>query len=196
MATCAYDEALALPTEESATLAVRTQQIIAYESGAADTIDPLAGSYYVESLTDKIQEEAEDWMAKIDAVGGAVAAIETGYMQSEILNSAYEYQLAIEKKDRIIVGVNKYQTAYKSPGNLLKVDPTAREQQIAKLKELRATRDNSLVEASLMKLKEAAQGTDNICPPILEAVKAYATLGEISDALREVYGEYVPPQTI
>lgn len=196
MATCAYDEALALPTEESATLAVRTQQIIAYESGAADTIDPLAGSYYVESLTDEIQAEAEAWMAKIDAVGGAVAAIETGYMQSEILNSAYQYQLSIEKSDRVIVGVNKYQTAYKSPGNLLKVDPTAREQQIVKLEKLKSSRDNNLVQLSLEKLKEVAQGTGNIYPPILEAVKAYATLGEISDALRDVFGEYIPPQTI
>ena len=126
MATCAYDEALALPTEESATLALRTQQIIAYQSGAADTIDPLAGSYYIEAMTDKFQAEAEEYIRKIDEMGGAVKAIETGYMQSEIQNSAYELQVAIEKNRKIIPGVNKFQTEEKPVGEILKVDPKVR----------------------------------------------------------------------
>ncbi|NMA02525.1 MAG: methylmalonyl-CoA mutase, partial [Clostridia bacterium] len=189
MATCAYDEALALPTEESATLALRTQQIIAYQSGAADTIDPLAGSYYIEAMTDKFQAEAEEYIRKIDEMGGAVKAIETGYMQSEIQNSAYELQVAIEKNRKIIPGVNKFQTEEKPVGEILKVDPKVRELQIAKIKELKASRDNQTVKKALAELKKAAEGTENLFPPIYEAVKAYATLGEISDVLRDVFGE-------
>ena len=196
MATCAYDEALALPTEESATLALRTQQIIAYQSGAADTIDPLAGSYYIEAMTDKFQAEAEEYIRKIDEMGGAVKAIETGYMQSEIQNSAYELQVAIEKNRKIIPGVNKFQTEEKPVGEILKVDPKVRELQIAKIKELKASRDNQTVKKALAELKKAAEGTENIFPPIYEAVKAYATLGEISDVLRDVFGEYTPVQKI
>ncbi len=196
MATCAYDEALALPTEESATLALRTQQIIAYQSGAADTIDPLAGSYYIEAMTDKFQAEAEEYIRKIDEMGGAVKAIETGYMQSEIQNSAYELQVAIEKNRKIIPGVNKFQTEEKPVGEILKVDPKVRELQIAKIKELKASRDNQTVKKALAELKKAAEGTENLFPPIYEAVKAYATLGEISDVLRDVFGEYTPVQKI
>jgi methylmalonyl-CoA mutase N-terminal domain/subunit len=196
MATCAYDEALALPTEESATLALRTQQIIAYQSGAADTIDPLAGSYYIEAMTDKFQAEAEEYIRKIDEMGGAVKAIETGYMQSEIQNSAYELQVAIEKNRKIIPGVNKFQTEEKPVGEILKVDPKVRELQIAKIKELKASRDNQTVKKALAELKKAAEGTENLFPPIYEAVKAYATLGEISDVLRDVFGEYTPLQKI
>ncbi|NPV27343.1 MAG: methylmalonyl-CoA mutase family protein [Firmicutes bacterium] len=196
MATCAYDEALALPTEESATLALRTQQILAYESGAADTVDPLAGSYYVEALTDQLQEQAEAYLTKIDAMGGAVKAIEKGYVQSEIQRSAYESQLAVERGQKIIVGVNKFQTHYEPPKNLLKVDPAVRERQIVKLNELKTNRDNARVQTALKTLKECAQGTDNLYPPILEAVKAYATLGEICDTLRDVFGEYTPPQIL
>lgn len=196
MATCAYDEALALPTEESATLALRTQQIIAYQSGAADTIDPLAGSYYIEAMTDKFQAEAEEYIRKIDEMGGAVKAIETGYMQSEIQNSAYELQVAIEKNRKIIPGVNKFQTEEKPVGEILKVDPKVREFQIAKIKELKASRDNQTVKKALAELKKAAEGTENLFPPIYEAVKAYATLGEISDVLRDVFGEYTPVQKI
>ena len=182
MATCAYDEALALPTEEF-TLALRTQQIIAYQSGAADTIDPLVGSYYIEAMTDKFQAEAEEYIRKIDEMGGA-KAIETGYMQSEIQNSAYELQVAIEKNRKIIPGVNKFQTEEKPVGEILKVDPKVRELQIAKIKELKASRDNQTVKKALAELKKAAEGTENLFPPIYEAVKAYATLGEISDVLR------------
>lgn len=196
MATCAYDEALSLPTEQSATLALRTQQIIAYQSGAADTIDPLAGSYYIEAMTDKFQAEAEEYIKKIDEMGGAVKAIESGYMQSEIQNSAYELQVAIEKNQKIIPGVNKFKTEEKSEGEILKVDPKVRELQAAKIKELKATRDNKAVEKALADLKKAAQGTDNLFPPIYEAVKTYATLGEISDVLRDVFGEYTPVQKI
>lgn len=196
MATCAYDEALALPTEESATLAVRTQQIIAYESGVAETVDPLAGSYYIESMTDELQRQAEEYIEKVEKVGGAVKAIETGYMQSEIQNSSYQYQLDIEDNRKVIVGVNKFQTKYESPTNLLEVDPAARELQIAKIKELKATRDTAKVNETLAALKKAAEGSDNLYPLILEAVKAYATLGEISDTLREVFGEYAPSNVL
>lgn len=196
MATCAFDEALALPTEESATLAIRTQQIIAHESGAADTIDPLAGSYYVEAMTDRLQKEAEEYLEKIDKMGGAVKAIENGYIQSEIQKHAYEQQLAIERGEKIIVGVNKYQTRSESSKNLLKVDPAVRELQIKKIKELKLNRDNTAVQAELKRLKVVARSTDNLYPAILEAVKTYATLGEICDSLREVFGEYTPVQMI
>lgn len=196
MATCAYDEALALPSEESATLALRTQQILAYESGATETIDPLAGSYYVETLTDQLQEQAEAYLAKIDAMGGAVKAIEKGYIQAEIQKSSYTHQLDIERGEKIIVGVNRFQTKYSSPKNLLKVDPSVRDQQAAKLEKLKETRDNAQVQAALKELKKTAEGTGNLYPPILDAVKVYATLGEICDTLREVFGEYVPPQVL
>jgi len=195
MATCAFDEALALPSEESATLALRTQQILAHESGATDTIDPLAGSYYIESMTDKIQKEAEADIAKIDKLGGAVKGIESGYIQSEIQRSSYQYQLAIEHGEQTIVGVNKFKSSSCSQNNnLLKVDPVIRELQIKKIKELKATRDNARVQETLKNVKKVAQGTDNLYPAILEAVKAYATLGEICDSLREVFGEFTPPQ--
>lgn len=194
MATCAYDEALALPTEESATLALRTQQIIAHESGAAETIDPLAGSYYVEAMTNRLQKEAEEYIARIDTLGGAVKAIETGYVQGEIQKCAYEQQKSIEADKKVVVGVNKYKASYKAPQNLLKVDPRIREMQTEKLKKLKAERNHEAVLTALDNLKAAAQGQDNLYPYILEAVKTYATLGEISDSLRNVFGEYIPPQ--
>lgn len=197
MATCAYDEALALPTEESATLAIRTQQIIAHESGAADTIDPLAGSYYIESMTDKIQKEAEEYIERIEKLGGAVSAIENGYIQSEILKNAYEQQLAVEKQKKTIVGVNKYQTsATNSNLDILKVDPAVREVQKAKLQELKQNRNQEAVDLALQELTAVAKGTSNIYPAILKAVKTYATLGEISDCLRDVFGEYTPPNVL
>lgn len=197
MATCAYDEALALPTEESATLALRTQQIIAYESGASETIDPLAGSYYVEAITDSIQKEAEEYIAKIDNMGGAVKAIESGYMSSEILNSAYEKQIAVEKNQKTIVGVNKFVSNKKlGKMNLLKVDPVVREIQIKKINTLKENRDNDKVNKTLKALEETAKGNDNVYPAILEAVKSYATLGEICNTLRNVFGEYTPIQKI
>lgn len=197
MATCAYDEALALPTEESATLALRTQQIIAYESGAAESIDPLAGSYYVEAMTDRIQKEAEEYIEQIDKMGGAVRAIESGYMSAEILKSAYEQQVAIEKKKTTIVGVNKFESRKKQEQmNLLKVDPTVRDIQIAKINEVKKNRDNAHVEKTLLELKKTAESQDNLYPAILEAVKSYATLGEVCNCLRGVFGEYRPVQKI
>lgn len=188
--TNSKDEALALPTEDSVRIALRTQQIVAYESGAAETVDPLAGSYYVESMTDRIQAEAESYIAKIDSLGGAVKAIEKGYVQQEIQDAAYAYQMDVESGERVVVGMNKFQVKEAAPKGLLKVDPIVGAQQAAKLKALRAKRDQAKVDAALATVKAAAAGGDNLMPPILEAVKAYATLGEICDVLRGVFGEY------
>jgi len=188
--TNSRDEALALPTEDSVRIALRTQQIIAYESGATETIDPFAGSYYVESLTDRIQAEAEAYIATIDGMGGAVKAIERGYVQQEIQDAAYTYQMDIESGERVVVGMNKFQIKEGPPKGLLRVDPIVGEQQSAKLKALRAKRDNVRVDAALVALKKTAQSEENLMPPILEAVRAYATLGEICDVLRAVFGEY------
>jgi methylmalonyl-CoA mutase N-terminal domain/subunit len=188
--TNSKDEALALPTEDSVRIALRTQQIVAYESGAAETVDPLAGSYYVESLTDRIQAEAESYIAKIDSLGGAVKAIEKGYVQQEIQDAAYAYQMDVESGERVVVGMNKFQIKEAPPKGLLKVDPIVGEQQAAKLKALRAKRDQAKVDAALAAVKAAAAGSDNLMPPILAAVKAYATLGEICDVMRGVFGEY------
>ena len=197
MATCAYDEALSIPTEESATLAVRTQQIIAHESGAADVIDPLAGSYYVESMTDRFERDAQAIIDKILASGGAVSAIEKGWMQSEILNSAYAHQRAIEKGEKTIVGVNKFTGSERTEVNLTNVDPSVRDVQTEKICSLKSRRDNSDVRAALDALISAAKDERaNLMPPILRAVKAYATLGEICDCLRDVFGEYVAVKTI
>lgn len=188
--TNSRDEALALPTEASVRIALRTQQIIAHESGATETIDPLAGSYYVESQTDRIQREAEAYIATIDSMGGAVKAIERGYVQQEIQDAAYACQMDIESGERVVVGMNKFQIKEESPKGLLRVDPIVGEQQVARLKALRSKRDNARVQTALAALKHAAETTDNLMPPILEAVKAYATLGEISDVMRAVFGEY------
>jgi len=188
--TNSKDEALALPTEASVRIALRTQQIVAYESGATETIDPLAGSYYVESLTDRIEEEALSYIAKIDSLGGAVKAIEKGYVQQEIQDAAYAYQMDIESGERVVVGMNKFQIKEEPPKGLLRVDPIVGEQQTQKLKALKAKRDNARVEKALRAVKAAAEGSDNLMPAILEAVRAYATLGEISDVLRLVFGEY------
>jgi len=196
MATCAFDEALSIPTEESATLAVRTQQIIAYESGASEIIDPLAGSYYIEAMTDKIEREVEEMINKIEELGGAITAIENGWMQNEILKSAYQYQLSIEKNERIVVGVNKFAGDDTSDVNLTQMDPTVRETQINKIEDLKKRRDNVLVEKVLDNLKKAAESTDNLYPFILAAVKAYATEGEICNTLRDVFGEYVAVKLI
>ncbi|MCS7285673.1 MAG: methylmalonyl-CoA mutase family protein [Anaerolineae bacterium] len=192
--TNSYDEALALPSEEAVRIALRTQQIIAHESGVADTVDPLAGSYYVESLTREIEEKAEEYIRRIDAMGGALKAIELGYIQREIMESAYRYQKEIETGERIVVGVNEYvMEEEKRSLKLLKVDPAVREKQIARLQELRRRRDNVKVQELLRELEEAARGTDNLMGIILECVEAYATLGEICDVLRKVFGEYRAP---
>jgi methylmalonyl-CoA mutase N-terminal domain/subunit len=188
--TNGFDEALALPTEEAARIALRTQQIIANESGVADTVDPLAGSWMVEKLTNEVEQKAWAYIHKIDVMGGAVAAIEQGYMQDEIAGSSYAYQTAIEREEKIIVGVNKY-TVQESPmENLFTVDDSIRIKQIEKLIELKAKRNNQSVQESLLAIGNAALGTDNLMPHILKAVENYATLGEIADVLREVFGEY------
>lgn len=191
MACCAYDEAIALPTEESATLALRTQQLLAYESGVTDTIDPLAGSYYIETLTDKIEKEAYDYIDKIDRMGGAVAAIEQGYMQQEMAAHAYEYQHEVELGKRTVIGVNKFNDSKKlAEQDVLTADLSVGECQIARLEKMKAARDNEAVKAALEKLREAAKGTENLMPYLIDAVKTYATLGEICGVLREEFGEY------
>ena len=188
--TNSRDEALALPTEDSVRIALRTQQIIGFEAGATETIDPLAGSYYVESMTDRIQKEAEKYIATIDSMGGAVKAIERGYVQQEIQDAAYAYQMDIESGERIVVGMNKFQVEEAPPKGLLRVDPIVGEQQKEKLKNLKTKRDNDKVSSSLGALKKGAASSDNLMPLILEAVRSYATLGEVCDVLRGEFGEY------
>lgn len=188
--TNSRDEALALPSEDSVRIALRTQQIVAYESGVAETVDPLAGSYYVENLTNRIEEKAIEYIEKIDQLGGAPKAIDKGYIQQEIQDSAYTYQKQIESQERIVVGMNKFQIDEPKPSGLLKVDPAVGEMQKKKLAALKEERDNAVVTQRLEELREAAQGEDNLMVPILNAVKAYATLGEICGVLREVFGEY------
>ena len=189
--TNSYDEALALPTEESVRIALRTQQIIAYESGVGDTVDPLAGSYAIEAMTNEIEKRAKEYIDKIDALGGMVKAIESGYVQREINESAYRYQLAVENGERVIVGVNKFQIDEEVPiDNILKVDPEDEEKQKTRLKKLKENRDNDKVKKALDRIKKAAEGDENLMPPIIDAVRVYATVGEISDVLREVFGEY------
>lgn len=190
--TNSRDEALALPTEDSVRIALRSQQILAYESGVAETPDPLAGSYYVESLTDSIEAGALAYLKRIDDLGGAVKAIEQGFVQQEIQDSAYAWQMTVEKNERVVVGLNKFQVKEGAPKGLLRVDPIVGEKQCAKLAATKARRDNAAVAAALETLKKAAMGTDNLMPPILAAVKTYATLGEICDVLRGVFGEYRP----
>ncbi len=192
MACCAYDEAIALPTEESATLALRTQQLLAYESGITDTIDPIAGSYYVESLTDKIEQEAYSYIQKIDAMGGAVEAIEHGYMQSEMAAHAYEYQRDIESGKRTVVGVNKYQDNKElAKQDVITVDLSVAERQIKHLNSVKEHRDNEAVAKAMADLKKACEGEENTMPYLIAAVKTYATLGEICNVMKEVFGEYV-----
>jgi len=195
--TNSFDEALALPSEQAVQVALRTQQVIAYETGVCDTVDPLAGSYYLEYLTDQIEARARDYIDQIDRLGGAVAAIEKGFIQKEIGAAAYRYQQEIESGARVVVGLNKFQVKEEEkPSGLLKVDPAVGEKQQARLAELKSTRDNNAVEQALAALKAAAQGTDNLMPPILQAVKALATLGEICDTLRAVFGEYEAPALV
>jgi methylmalonyl-CoA mutase N-terminal domain/subunit len=188
--TNARDEALALPTEASAGLALRTQQIIAHESGVADTIDPLAGSYYVEDLTDEVEKRAWTYLEKIEKMGGALAAIEKKFYQNEIAKSAYKYQRAIEEKEKIIVGVNEYQAKENADIDLLQIDRAVREQQVKRLRSLKAKRSSEKVGGCLNALRKGAEGAANLVPLILSSVEAYATVGEISDTLREVWGEY------
>jgi len=188
--TNSLDEALALPTEEAATLALRTQQIIAHESGVANLVDPLGGSYFVERLTKEMEDGALAYFDAIDKMGGMVEAIERGFPQKEIAESSYRFQQAFERKEKIMVGVNAFVQENEPPIEILYIDESAAEKQIAKLAELRRTRDNDAVGRALDRLRAAARTTGNLMPPILEAVRTYATIGEMCDALREVWGEY------
>ena len=191
--TNSFDEAYALPSEEAVRIALRTQQIIAYESGVADTVDPLAGSYYVEYLTNQVEEEATNYIDKIDAMGGAVAAIEKGYMQREIVESAYKYQREIERKEKIVVGVNEFTIEEEAPIEILRIDPAIEKNQIERLNKIKRKRNNEKVKNILNQLRHAAEHDKNLMPVFLQAVKEYVTLGEICDALREVFGEYKAP---
>jgi methylmalonyl-CoA mutase N-terminal domain/subunit len=188
--TNSRDEALSLPTEDSVRTALRTQQVIAHESGVANSVDPLAGSYFIEELTDRIEAQASELIGKIDNAGGVVAAIEEGFIQRQIENSAYEFQQEIERGERIIVGVNEFQIDEQTKPPLLRVNPEVESAQVKGLKELRLKRDNKKVEEALANLAECAQNTSNLMPEILAAVKTYATLGEICQVLRNVFGEY------
>ncbi len=188
--TNSRDEALCLPTEDSVRIALRTQQIIAHESGVADTIDPLAGSYAVEALTDEIERRAQEYLDKIDDMGGVIKAIEAGYVQQEIADSAYAYQKAVESGEQVVVGVNQFQIEEELPKKLLRVDPEVEAYQRRKLAQVRAERDEAAVRSALEALHRAAVDGANVMPPIFEAVKTYASLGEITDVLRDVYGEY------
>ena len=196
--TNSMDEALALPTEAAVQIALRTQQIIAYESGVADTIDPLGGSYLIESLTDEIERRACDYIEKIDSMGGALAAIEQGFIQGEINDAAYAYQKTVEKKEQVVVGVNQFTAAHesKSERELLRVDPAIEQAQRDKLVQLRASRDNGKVAELLGQLESAAKGSENLMPLFVTCVEHDITLGEIGKVLRGVYGEYRPHVTI
>jgi len=188
--TNGYDEALSLPTEAAAKIALRTQQVLAFESGVIDTVDPLAGSYFIEALTDEVEAAANIYLDKIDAMGGAVTAIENGYIQQEIANASYQYQKEVESGERIIVGVNKFTQKEESFGDVFNIDESIRTIQVDKLKKLKAERNNRAVEEALTALRKAAEGNENLMPFILLAVEEYATLGEIANCLREVFGEY------
>jgi len=191
--TNSYDEAYAPPTEEAVTIALRTQQIIAHESGVADTIDPLAGAYCIEALTNQIEEEATKYIDKIEEMGGAVAAIEKGYMQREIVESAYRHQREIENKDRIVVGLNQFVTEEETRIETLRVNPSVEKKQVEQVQSLRRTRDKRKVNAVLNRLRTAAEKDENLLPIVIEAVREYITLGEICGVLREIYGEYRAP---
>jgi methylmalonyl-CoA mutase N-terminal domain/subunit len=188
--TNSFDEALALPSEEAVRIALRTQQIIAHESGVANTIDPLAGSYYVENLTNEMEERAMEYFQKLDDMGGAMTAIEKGFFQKEIADSAYKYQREIDEERRILVGVNDYTIEEKQPIKVLRVDPKVEEEQVVRLQKLRRERDNRKVNEMLEKIHYAAEKDENLMPRIIDAVKAYATIGEICDVLRKIYGEH------
>jgi methylmalonyl-CoA mutase, N-terminal domain len=190
--TNSYDEALALPTEASARIALRTQQVIAFESGAPQTVDPLAGSYYVESLTSEIEKRADDYLEKIEAMGGMLKAIERGYVQQEIQNAAYEYQQAVDQQDAVVVGVNRFQTQGEDEKAvpIQRIDPALEPKQVERLRSLRAGRNAETWRSAIRAVEDAARSGENLMPRILAAVEANATVGEISDAMRRVYGEY------
>jgi methylmalonyl-CoA mutase N-terminal domain/subunit len=190
--TNGFDEALGLPTEHAAKLALRTQQLIAFESGVTDTVDPLAGSYFIESLTNEVESAALAYIARVDALGGAVAAIEAGFMQDEIEQAAYEYAKAVESGDQVVVGVNRFVEEEGAEPEVFPIDPLLQKGQVERLRALRASRDQAGVDAALEDVRAAARGTQNLLPPMREALRRLATLGEVSDVLREVFGEYRP----
>jgi methylmalonyl-CoA mutase N-terminal domain/subunit len=194
--TNSRDEALSLPTEKSVQIALRTQQIIAYETAVADTIDPLAGSYLIESMTNSIETKAVEYIEKIDSMGGAIAAIENGFIQHEIHNSAYEYQKSVDKKERVVVGMNEFIVDEERQFDYLRINPLAEKEQIEALQKIRASRSDNEVERSLTALRTAAKGDTNLMLPIVDAVKKYATIGEICGVLREVFGEYKAPDIL
>src|SRR5271170_1802572 len=194
--TNSKDEALALPTESSALLALRTQQVIAHEAGVTETVDPLGGSYYIEALTSEIEQKALEYLSKIDDMGGAVAAIERSYMQREINNAAFSYQREIESKNRIIVGVNEFTSGDAPPGDILKVNPAIEQKQKAGVARVRAERNAETAKKALARVEGAARDGDNLMPPIVDAVRGWCTLGEISDAMRKVFGQYSPVNTV
>jgi methylmalonyl-CoA mutase N-terminal domain/subunit len=194
--TNSKDEALGLPTEDSVRVALRTQQVIAHESGVSDSIDPLAGSYCIESLTNELERRAEEYIAAIDKLGGAVRAVDLGYQQREIHNAAYRYQQEIERKDRVIVGVNEFTVAEEPKQEILRIDPDLERRQIAKLARVRAERNQSAAARAVLRVENMARGGGNVMPAIVDAVRAYATLGEIADAMRRVFGEYRPATTL
>ena len=196
LCTTSYDEALALPSEEAVQIALRTQQIIGYESGVSDTVDPLGGSYYIEWLTNQIEKGIQEYIAKIDEMGGALEAIKRGYIQREIMRSAYNYQKVVESGEQVLVGVNKFITEEEPVLKLLEIDETVEKKQIERLKRLKRERDNEKVKRLLGEVRQVAQSEENIMPVLIEAVKAYATVGEISDVLRDVFGDYREPNII
>jgi len=194
--TNSFDEALALPSEEAVQVSLRTQQIIAYESGAADTVDPLGGSYYIERLTNQIEDKAMEYVSEIDKLGGALKAIEQGYIQREIARSAYNYQRAVDSSEQVVVGVNKFVTKDEREPEILAIGAETEKKQIDRLQRLKRERDNQRVSEMLNRVRDVASGSENIMPVLIEAVKAYATVGEISDTLRDVFGEYREPNIL
>jgi methylmalonyl-CoA mutase N-terminal domain/subunit len=196
LALSCYDEALALPTEEAQQIALRTQQIIAHESGAAETVDPLAGSYYVESLTNELEAAARHILDRVDDLGGAVAAIEQGYMQQEIQEASVQFQRAVETHEEIVVGVNAYVDENEDATPIFRPNLQVVEAQHERLARVRAERDQGAVDAALARLRDSARGDENMMEPIMEAVRTYATLGEMCGVLREEWGEYVPPTVV
>ncbi|MBI4285862.1 MAG: methylmalonyl-CoA mutase [Chloroflexi bacterium] len=196
LCTTSYDEALALPSEEAVQIAIRTQQIIAYESGVADTVDPLGGSHYVEWLTNHIEEGIRDYIAKIDAMGGALEAVKQGYIQKEIARSAYDYQKAVDSGEQVVVGLNKFTTDEKVNLSLLEIPEEVERKQIERVRKLRAERDNAAVQEALAEVRRVAESNENVMPVLIKAVKTCATLGELADVFRSVFGEYREPNIL
>jgi methylmalonyl-CoA mutase N-terminal domain/subunit len=194
--TNSFDEALALPSEEAVQVSLRTQQIIAHESGVADTVDPLGGSYYVEWLTNKIEQGIKEYITRVDEIGGALEAIKKGYIQREIRRSAYDYQKAVDSGEQVVVGVNKFASAEESEVKILEIEETIERKQTERLKKLKRERENAKVKEVLDEVRQVAKGDRNVMPVLIDAVKAYATVGEMSDVLRDVFGEYKEPSVL